>query len=813
MNNRLTQSAQEVLKMAEQLARENKSPVIGTEHILYAFYAHGDNSALRLLDSLDIDEEPLLAFIQESAMGGPFIGFSPRAKRSLQLAVEEAHLLGVNFVGTEHLLLGLLAEGESVAAQFLRRQGDLRLPQLRQLIKDSLPTGSSNPGGEGSDCDRCNSERGEGKSPTPSLDKYGRDLNALAKADKLDPVIGRSDEIQRVIQILSRRTKNNPVLIGEPGVGKTAIVEGLAQQIVSGNVPDTLLKKRIICLDMSGVVAGSKYRGEFEERMKNIIDETKASSDVILFIDEIHNLVGAGSAEGSIDAANILKPALARGELQCVGATTLDEYRKHIEKDAALERRLQPVTVGEPSIEDTLAILRGLRDKYEAHHRVSINDEALEAAVKLSHRYLPDRFLPDKAIDLLDEAGSRVRLTAHTAPLDLKSLQDQVASLQKEKEASVAAQDFEKAAKLRDDEQKLQAQIDGKRDEWEGEKAKSQLVVGKDDVAEVLAVWTGIPVARLQEGEMARLLRLEEELHKRVIGQNEAVSALSRAVRRGRAGLKDSRRPVGSFIFLGPTGVGKTELAKALAASLFASEDAMIRLDMSEYMEKHSTSRLVGAPPGYVGYDEGGQLTEAVRRRPYSLILFDEIEKAHPDVFNMLLQILEDGRLTDNIGRTVDFRNTVIIMTSNVGARSGKSQAMGFGTAETYDADSYEKMKEEMLAELKKVFRPEFINRIDEIIVFGRLNKDEIKQVARLMTKEVGKRLSENGINLEATDKVYTLLGEQGFDEVYGARPLRRLVVRLIEDPLSEAILRGEFAEGDTVRITVKDGKLALSKK
>ncbi|MDD4798314.1 MAG: ATP-dependent Clp protease ATP-binding subunit [Clostridia bacterium] len=812
MNNRLTQSAQEVLKMAEQLARENKSPVIGTEHILYALYTHGNNTALRLLDALDIDEEPLLDFIQESATGGPFIGFSPRAKRSLQLAVEEAQLLGVNFVGTEHLLLGLLAEGESVAAQYLRRQGELRLAQLRQIIKDSLPSGGSNPGSEGGSCESCKGEGTEGKSSTPALDKYGRDLNALAKADKLDPVIGRNDEIQRVIQILSRRTKNNPVLIGEPGVGKTAIVEGLAQQIVAGNVPDTLLNKRIISLDMSGVVAGSKYRGEFEERMKSIIDETKASTDVILFIDEIHNLVGAGAAEGSIDAANILKPALARGELQCVGATTLDEYRKHIEKDAALERRLQPVTVGEPSVEDTLAILRGLRDKYEAHHRVTISDEALEAAVNLSHRYLTDRFLPDKAIDLLDEAGSRVRLTAHTAPLDLKSLQDQVASLQKEKEAAVAAQDFEKAARLRDDEQKLQAQIDGKRDEWEGKKAKSQLVVGKEDIANVLAVWTGIPVARLQEEEMARLLRLEEELHKRVIGQNEAVSALSRAVRRGRAGLKDSRRPVGSFIFLGPTGVGKTELAKALAVSLFASEEAMIRLDMSEYMEKHSVSRLVGAPPGYVGYDEGGQLTEAVRRRPYSLILFDEIEKAHPDVFNMLLQILEDGRLTDNMGRTVDFRNTVIIMTSNVGARAGKSQAMGFGTAETHDADSYEKMKEEMLGELKKVFRPEFINRIDEIIVFGRLNKEETKQVARLMTDEVGKRLKESGISLNATDKVYSLLAEQGFDEVYGARPLRRLVVRLIEDPLSEAILRGEFAEGDTVRVTVKDGKIALSK-
>ncbi|MCL2816971.1 MAG: AAA family ATPase, partial [Clostridiales bacterium] len=650
------------------------------------------------------------------------------------------------------------------------------------------------------------------KSGTPALDEFGHDLTRAAKEDKLDPVIGREKEIRRVIQILSRRTKNNPVLIGEPGVGKTAIVEGLAAMIVQGKVPESLVGKRVIRLDMSSVVAGSKYRGDFEERMKKVVDEIKKNANVILFIDELHTLVGAGAAEGAIDAANILKPALSRGELQCVGATTINEYRKYIEKDAALERRFQPVMTGEPSEEDAIAIMFGLRDRYEAHHRVKITDEALKAAVTLSSRYLPDRFLPDKAIDLIDEASSMVRLSSNTAPPDLKEEEENLNSLRMEKDAAVAAQEFEKAASLRDEERELQQKIAGMRTVWDGEKRGQLCRVDAEQVAEVLSNMTGVPVARLQAAEMAHLLKLEEHLHRRVIGQDEAVKSISSAIRRARAGLKDARRPVGSFIFLGPTGVGKTELAKALANTLFGSDDAMIRLDMSEYMEKHAVSRLVGAPPGYVGYDEAGQLTEAVRRRPYSVLLLDEVEKAHPDVFNILLQILEDGRLTDSTGRTVDFRNTVIIMTSNLGLSNFKREAvMGFKSSET--GDGYEQMKEKVNEALKRAFRPEFLNRVDEMIIFHPLTGEEIGQIARLMVADLQKRMKTQSFTLTLEDEVYDFLAKEGFDEVFGARPLRRAILRLMEDPLSEAILSGQFAEGDRIRAALDgEGKIAFSK-
>ncbi|MBQ1501121.1 MAG: ATP-dependent Clp protease ATP-binding subunit, partial [Firmicutes bacterium] len=651
------------------------------------------------------------------------------------------------------------------------------------------------------------------KSKTPVLDKFGRDLTEMAKKDQLDPVIGREKEIERVIQILSRRTKNNPVLIGEPGVGKTAIVEGLAQMIVDGRVPETLSDKRVITLDMGSMVAGSKFRGEFEERMKKMVDEIRADKNVILFIDELHTLVGAGAAEGSIDGANILKPALSRGELQCVGATTINEYRKYIEKDTALERRFQPVTVGEPSEEDALAIMHGLRDKYEAHHRVKITDAALEAAVKLSARYLPDRFLPDKAIDLMDEAASKTRLQAYTAPPDLKELEQQLDSVRKEKEAAVNSQEFEKAAQLRDKEKDLQEQIDNGRKGWQKETNSQTQVVDAEQIAEVLADWTGIPVARLNQQESDRLLHLEELLHERVIGQDEAVTSIAKAVRRARAGLKDAKRPIGSFIFLGPTGVGKTELARALANIMFGSDDAMVRIDMSEYMEKFAVSRLVGAPPGYVGYEEGGQLTEAVRRRPYSVVLLDEIEKAHPDIFNLLLQVLEDGRLTDSNGHTVDFRNTIIIMTSNVGAGAvTRAKALGFGTPGKEEDDSYTAMKERMLAELKKVFRPEFLNRVDDTIVFRPLNETEIKSIAKLMVKEVAGRLAQRDLVLQLDESVYAYLAEKGFDSVYGARPLRRAILNMIEDPISEEILRGTYQEGDTIRVSLENDGLKFSK-
>jgi len=817
---RLTEKAKLALGCAEQEARERHSIYINTEHMLLGLFQVEDGMAAKILEQLHLNEDVLAENIDDEAnYGNTFRGFSPRAKRALQLAVEEAVRSGVNFVDTEHLLLGLAAEDEGAASHWLLDMADADMRRIRQLIASEQQNGRN----DGAEYEYNDDEEapygdndipdGKKKSKTPVIDKFGRDLTEMARKDQLDPVIGREKEIERVIQILSRRTKNNPVLIGEPGVGKTAIVEGLAQMIIDGKVPETLSGKRVVTLDMGTMVAGSKFRGEFEERMKKMIDEIRESKNIILFIDELHTLVGAGSTEGSLDGANILKPALSRGELQCVGATTINEYRKYIEKDAALERRFQPVMVGEPSEEDALQILHGLRDKYEAHHRVQITDDALDAAVKLSSRYLPDRFLPDKAIDLMDEAASKIRLQAYTAPSGLKELEQKLESVLKEKEAAINAQEFEKAAQLRDEEKELQEQIDSGRKGWQKETNSQTQVVDGQQIAAVLANWTGIPVSRLNQQESERLLQMEELLHQRVIGQDEAVTGIAKAVRRARAGLKDAKRPVGSFIFLGPTGVGKTELARALANIMFGSDDAIVRIDMSEYIEKFSVSRLTGAPPGYVGYEEGGQLTEAVRRRPYSVVLLDEIEKAHPDIFNLLLQVLEDGRLTDSTGRTVDFRNTIIIMTSNVGAGTvNQARALGFGAQTAEEDESYDSMKQRMLEELKKVFRPEFLNRVDDTIVFRPLNEQEICSIAHLMVNDVAKRLAQRDLFLLADEEVYGYLAEKGFDSVYGARPLRRAILNMIEDPISEEIIRGTYTDGDTIKVSLDGDKLVFDK-
>ncbi|MHB8157361.1 MAG: ATP-dependent Clp protease ATP-binding subunit [Desulfocucumaceae bacterium] len=813
MFNRFTERARQVLILAQEEALRLNHPYVGTEHILLGLIKEGQGVAARALDSIGIEADKVRSVVEQAVgkgqggPGGQEITFTPRGKRILELSVEEARRMGHNYVGTEHFLLGLIKEGEGVAAQVLKGMGG-DLDRVRQVVLEML--GDNGQSGDSNSSQACNSCRGSSK--TSSLDQFSRDLSAMARQDKLDPVVGREKEIERVIQILSRRTKNNPVLIGEPGVGKTAIVEGLAQRVVAGNVPEVLLDKRVVTLDIASMVAGTKYRGEFEERLKKTIEEIIGSNNVIVFIDELHTIIGAGAAEGAIDAANILKPALARGEMQCIGATTVDDYRKYIEKDPALERRFQPIMVEEPTVEETIAILRGLRDKYEAHHRVRITDKALEEAARFSDRYITDRFQPDKAIDLIDEASSRVRLKAYTAPPDVKNIEKELESTKKEKEAAINNQEFEKAAQMRDREQNLKKELESTREQWKQQQGGLELTVGEEDIAHIVSIWTGVPVSKLAEEESDRLMKLEEVLHHRVVGQDEAVKAVSRAVRRARAGLKDPRRPVGSFIFLGPTGVGKTELGRALAEVLFGNQDAMVRLDMSEYMEKFAASRLVGAPPGYVGYEEGGQLTEAVRRKPYSVVLLDEIEKAHPDVFNMLLQVLEDGRLTDSRGRVVDFRNAVIIMTSNVGVSIlNRESTLGFRTGDREDS-GYEKMKEKVNEDLKRTFRPEFLNRIDEIIVFHALNKEHIKEIVGLMLREVVERVKANNIDLEVTDSVRGYLAEEGFDKNYGARPLRRAIQRQIEDRISEAMLSGTIRDGDNVIIDMENDKVVVKR-
>ncbi|NOU92849.1 AAA domain-containing protein [Paenibacillus sp. LMG 31456] len=805
MFGRFTERAQKVLSLAQEEAVRLGHNNIGTEHILLGLIREGDGIAAKALIALGLGLEKIQdeveALIGRGQEQPTNIAYTPRAKKVIELSMDEARKLGHTYVGTEHILLGLIREGEGVAARVLNNLG-VSLNKARQQVLQLL--GSS---------EVVSTNHGNNANVnTPTLDGLARDLTSYAKDGNLDPVIGRSKEIERVIQVLSRRTKNNPVLIGEPGVGKTAIAEGLAQKIINNEIPETLRDKRVMTLDMGSVVAGTKYRGEFEDRLKKIMDEIRQAGNIILFIDELHTLIGAGGAEGAIDASNILKPALARGELQCIGATTLDEYRKYIEKDAALERRFQPITVDQPSPEEAIQILHGLRDRYEAHHRVKITDEAIEQAVKLSDRYITDRFLPDKAIDLIDEASSKVRLRSYTVPPDLKKLENKLEDIRKEKDSAVQSQEFEKAASLRDTEQKLREELDTTKNEWKEKQGRTDSEVTPEDIAQVVASWTGIPVVKLAEEETARLLKMEEILHDRVIGQEEAVKAVSRAIRRARAGLKDPKRPIGSFIFLGPTGVGKTELARALAESLFGDDNAVIRIDMSEYMEKHSTSRLVGAPPGYVGYEEGGQLTEKVRRKPYSVVLLDEIEKAHPEVFNILLQVLEDGRLTDSKGRTVDFRNTLIIMTSNVGADMiRKNSSLGFTAVQDAGKD-YGNMKDKVMSELKKSFRPEFLNRIDEIIVFHSLEEAHIAQIVTLMADDLRKRLKEQDVDFILTDKAKAFLAKEGFDPTYGARPLRRAIQKHIEDRLSEELLRGMITKGDTLTIDEHEGALTVDR-
>jgi ATP-dependent Clp protease ATP-binding subunit ClpC len=802
MFGRFTERAQKVLALAQEEANRLGHNNIGTEHVLLGLVREGEGIAAKALYALGLGSEKIQEEVENLIGRGQDASqtphYTPRAKKVIELSMDEARKLGHSYVGTEHILLGLIREGEGVAARVLNNLG-VSLNKARQQVLQLL--GSNESGGhQGGSAVSAN---------TPTLDSLARDLTAIAREGSLDPVIGRSKEIQRVIEVLSRRTKNNPVLIGEPGVGKTAIAEGLAQQIVHNEVPEILRDKRVMTLDMGTVVAGTKYRGEFEDRLKKVMDEIRQAGNIILFIDELHTLIGAGGAEGAIDASNILKPSLARGELQCIGATTLDEYRKYIEKDAALERRFQPITVDEPTAEESVQILKGLRDRYEAHHRVSITDEAIDAAVKLSDRYISDRFLPDKAIDLIDEAGSKVRLRSYTTPPNLKELEVKLEEVRKEKDAAVQSQEFEKAASLRDSEQRLREQLEETKKTWKEKQGKENTEVTVEDIASVVSSWTGIPVSKLAQTETEKLLNLEEILHSRVIGQEEAVNAISKAVRRARAGLKDPKRPIGSFIFLGPTGVGKTELARALAEAMFGDEDAMIRVDMSEYMEKHSTSRLVGSPPGYVGYDEGGQLTEKVRRKPYSVVLLDEIEKAHPDVFNILLQVLEDGRLTDSKGRTVDFRNTVLIMTSNVGAESLKrNKYVGFNLQD--GEQDYKDMKGKVMEELKKAFRPEFLNRIDEIIVFHALEKKHLKNIVNLMSDQLIKRLQEQEIKLQLTDLAIEKIAEEGYDPEYGARPLRRAIQKHIEDRLSEELLRGTVLTGQIVTIDVENGEFTV---
>lgn len=811
--NRFTQKAQNVLSAALNFARELGHTYVGSEHLLLGLVGEKDSVAASLLSARGADLEKIRSIVIGIAgEGAPYetgaADMTPRTKRILEASAYEAHQLRQNFIGTEHLLLALINERDCVGAKILEECG-ISITDVRNDLSGYLSGGRSegtSPASERKDAAKS------GKSNTPTLSAHGRDLTASAKEGKIDPIIGRDSETERVIQILSRRTKNNPCLIGEPGVGKTAVVEGLAQRIVDGSVPETLRGKRIITLDIPGMIAGAKYRGEFEERMKNVMDEVSKNPDVILFIDEIHTIIGAGAAEGAVDAANIIKPALARGEMQVIGATTIAEYRKHIEKDAALERRFQSVQVGEPSPEEAVKILMGLRDKYEAHHKVKITDEAISAAVELSRRYIPDRFLPDKAIDLIDEAASRLRISRHTSPPDLRALEEQIKSLATEKEQAITSQDFEAAARLRDEEKTAREQYSAEKEAWEKTQSREQLSVGENEIADVVTQWTGIPVNKLLEAESEKLLALEDSLKARIIGQDDAVTAVSRAIRRGRMGLKDPRRPIGSFIFLGPTGVGKTELTKALAGIMFGNENAMIRLDMSEYMEKHSVSKLIGSPPGYVGFEEGGQLTEKIRRHPYSVVLFDEIEKAHPDVFNIMLQVLEDGVLTDSQGRRVDFKNTVIIMTSNVGA-SVMSQGRTLGFAEGSSTENDKKAADaRVMGALKQTFRPEFINRIDDIIIFNRLTQENIEKIASLMLAEVATRITPLGVAITFDPSVVRLVSTEGFDEGYGARPLRRAIVRMIEDAFSTELLEGRISAGDKIRAVEKDGAVSFEK-
>ncbi len=805
MQDKFTERVRKVMYLAREEAGRLQHDYIGTEHLLLGLIREGEGIAANVLTNLGLDLEVIRQTV-ESMVAAPGstltlgeIPFTPKAKRVLELAIEEARQLGHNYVGTEHLLLGLIREGEGVAARVLQELGVER----KKVRDETLRLLGGPPQGKVQE---------EEKSETPALNQFGRDLTQLAREGALDPIIGRDEEIERVVQVLCRRKKNNPVLIGEPGVGKTAIAEGLAERIVAGKIPDLLSDKRIVTLDLAAVVAGTKYRGQFEERLKAIMNEIRESQDAIIFIDELHTIVGAGGAEGAIDASNMLKPALSRGEIQCIGATTLDEYRKYIEKDGALERRFQPIMVDPPSLEETVAIIMGLRDKYEAHHGVKFTDEAVSAAVYLSDRYISDRFLPDKAIDVMDEAGSRARLSLSVVPQDLRDMEQRIGELSKEKEAAIQNQEFEKAAGFRDKEKDLRKQLAQLKREWHETRSVKTTTVDEEDIAVVISKMTGIPVSSLEESESAKLLRMEEQLKLKIVGQDAAVQSISRAVRRNRAGLRDPRRPIGTFIFLGPTGVGKTELARVLAEFLFDDPDALIRIDMSEYMEKFSVSRLVGAPPGYVGYEEGGQLTEKVRRKPYSVVLLDEIEKAHPDVFNILLQVLEDGTLTDSLRRKVNFKNTVLIMTSNLGAQQiGGKASVGFAKADVEEA--YDRMKNTVMDEVKRAFNPEFLNRIDEVIVFRALGRKEIEQIVKILLDEVNTRLREHRLDLSLTPNAVSLIVEKGFDPRMGARPLRRAIQRLIEDPLAELVLAGKFAAGSTVRIGRKGEELTFDER